>query len=74
MDKTQDKFVIRINTTDDASIKYVAGFNGEHQVVVRGDKDHAKVFLTRGGAERFVNRYSDAGYGMDKDSTEVVPA
>lgn len=45
--------------------KYVAGFNRSVSVVSRTDDvRHAKQFKSRKAAQKFIDTYSDAGYGF----------
>lgn len=51
---------------------YVAGFNHTHQVVqVAGRPDRIKKFVSMTSALGFINRYADAGYGLESETAEV---
>ena len=54
---------------------FIYGLEATFQIVQwtkhRGD---AAVFKTEAAAWRFINRYTDAGYGLTKDDCQVVPA
>ena len=55
------KFIIKANGTE----KLVAGFNSQHQIVqLAGTADFAKLFPTQKSAEKFLEKYCGAGYGL----------
>ena len=64
-------FVIRVSR---GSLKYVAGFSENHQVVVFCEKlEEAKVFSTYQQALGWISDYTDVGYGFElKDVNCIV--
>lgn len=51
---------------------YVAGFDRTFGIVqTTDDPAYMKSWKRKGDATRFLNRYSDAGYGMSKDTARV---
>lgn len=53
---------------------FVAGFSRAMQVVQStSEKSHAKTFRTEVAAQKFINTYSNAGYGMAKEDCTIVP-
>ena len=51
---------------------FVAGYSDEHLCVQHSDKSHAKQFATRSEAQRFIDEYGDAGFGLTKKSASIV--
>ena len=52
---------------------YVFGFNKTHQIVqVSSGIGLAKYWKRKGYAEKFVAKYSDAGYGLNSEDCEIV--
>lgn len=51
---------------------YIAGFSHTHQVVqIAGLPDRIKTFVSMTSALAFINRYADAGYGLESETAEV---
>ena len=50
---------------------FVAGFSSMSGVQ-RGNLEYAKQFKTEAAGEKFVQKYSGAGYGLTADMVEVV--
>jgi hypothetical protein len=53
--------------------EFVAGFDSQMYIVqtTRG-LEYAKTWKTARAAEKFVQKYADAGYGLTADMVEVV--
>lgn len=54
----------------------VAGFTRSHggMVQVTNDKAYMKVFKTREAANKFIEKYADAGYGLGSKTAFIVTA
>lgn len=53
---------------------YLAGINEEHQIAqLTLTKSKALQFDTVDDAELFINRYADAGYGIDSTKSGIRP-
>lgn len=61
-------FFIKVNLDT-----YVAGFQSLYQIVQKTtDLSYAKGFRTEKAAQRFIDQYSDCGYGLESDSAYIV--
>lgn len=54
------------------TIDYVAGFSRAYGVQFTSEISYAKKFKTKRAAEKFIEKYSGAGYGLTKDMVEIV--
>ena len=68
MKNTKSTYIIRLDNG-----YTVAGFSRRHQIVQLGlNTQMAKHFNTMTSAQKFVDTYSDAGYGLTYAGTEIV--
>jgi hypothetical protein len=51
---------------------YVAGFSNAHGVQLC-DGPHAKKFANRDAAQLFIDKYGDAGFGLNKKTARIEP-
>ena len=55
------------------TVEFVAGFNARIGVVQRSnDLEYVRKWKTARAAEKFVQKYSGAGYGLTSEMVEVV--
>ena len=56
-------------------IGFVAGFSRSNQCVqIAASADWAKLFSSEKQAQKFILDYSDAGYGLNSQTAEIVAA
>ena len=67
-------FKIKFKVSDfKGQTDYVAGFSRDFAIVQRtSHADYIKKFKTENAAQNFINKYSGAGYGLEKNMVEVV--
>jgi hypothetical protein len=57
----------------DKSGNFVFGFSAQRQCVqITATRSAAKVFSSMAAAQKFVDIYSDAGYGLKYADTEII--
>jgi hypothetical protein len=65
---TKKKAILR-----DHSGAYVFGFSAQRQCVqITATRSAAKVFASVAAAQRFIDTYADAGYGLMRTTTEIL--
>jgi hypothetical protein len=61
------KYVIKMG-----NLGFAAGFNQRYGVQYTKDENHIKKFASKDSAQKFIDKYSGAGYGLDKSTASIA--